>query len=66
MKKLALVSVCILGLAFAGLAVNQTQAKKEPVKTEAAKPAAKPTKKSTAKPAAKPEVAKPAAKPTVK
>jgi hypothetical protein len=41
MKKLALVSVCVLGLVFAGSAANQAPAKKEPVKKEVVKSEAK-------------------------
>jgi hypothetical protein len=41
MKKLALISACILGLVFAGSAVNPTPKKKEPVKTEVKKDAVK-------------------------
>ena len=38
MKKLALISVCVLGLAIAGSAMNQVPAKKETPKKEAAAP----------------------------
>ena len=56
MKKLALISVCVLGLAIAGSAMDQAPAKKkaaakkEEGKSEAAKPA---TPATPAKPAKK-------------
>lgn len=56
MKKLALISVCVLGLAIAGSAMNQTPVKKEAPKKEVAAPV---KKKAHAKPEATP--AKPAA-----
>lgn len=50
MKKLALISVCVLGLAVAGSAMTQTPAKKEAPKKEAVAPAKKEVKKdATAK-----------------
>lgn len=59
MKKFILISMCVVGLVFAGSAMTQAPAKKEPVKKEA--PAAtKDVKKAKAK---KTEVA-PAAAPT--
>ena len=53
MKKLALISVCVLGLAVAGNAMTQTPAKKEAPKKEAAAPAKKEAKKEAAAPAKK-------------
>jgi hypothetical protein len=62
MKKLALISACVLGLVFAGSAVNLTtktdpvktetkkEMKKEPVKAEAKKDAVKPEAKAKAAP----------------
>lgn len=52
MKKLALISVCVLGLAIAGNAMNQAPVKKEAPKKEAAAPKKKaPAKKEAATPA---------------
>lgn len=56
MKKLALISVCVLGLAICGSAMGADPvkpAKKEPVKKEAAAPAKKEAKKEAAAPVGK-------------
>jgi len=53
MKKFLLISMCVIGLVFAGTAANQAPAKKEPVKKEA--PAVtKDVKKAKAKKVAAP------------
>jgi hypothetical protein len=57
MKKLALISVCVLGLAVAGSAMGtdpvKKEAKKEPVKKEAAAPVKKDAKKDAVAPVGK-------------
>ena len=66
MKKLALISVCVLGLAIAGSAMNQAPAKKEAPKKETVAPAKKGVKKDAAAPAAKKVEKKDAATPAKK
>ena len=66
MKKLALISVCVLGLAFAGSAMVTDPVKKEAPKKETVAPAKKGVKKDAAAPVGKKVEKKDAATPAKK
>jgi hypothetical protein len=66
MKKLALISVCVLGLAFAGSAMFTDPVKKEAPKKETVAPVKKGVKKNAAAPVGKKVEKKDAATPAKK